>query len=276
VAETQLPAVARVYVAPGVFVDRVDKVVVIGGFMELHGAEATPTRALAVQESINRVWTRSFPDGHSVTCNIKVRFREEKNPPGNVVQIEAKRTVDSSKTSAGRDRTIILNANEADAFTWTPAHEFGHVIGLRDRYSEGIMSELRTWWGGTRIVTLSPGYQGNLMAVTGGVLGSNNVADIASENAPGWLGDDDQVRAWIKGHSLFEVRQLSTANKLAAIRMLLESWISTDDVLALRRVCGCAASSAEADAIRSAVDASKITDLGQRMQVRVILSNMPY
>jgi hypothetical protein len=138
------------------------------------------------------------------------------------------------------------------------------------------MSDLRARWGGTRVVTLKPGYKGNLMGEFRGKLGARNLTDLTVANAPGWLEDDDQVRAWVKGHSLFEVRQLSTAHKLAAIKTLLDGWVSSDDLLAIRRICGCAASSAEAEAIRRSIDLNALSDLGQRAQLRVVLSNMPY
>jgi hypothetical protein len=270
-----LPDVARVYTAPGIFVDRVDKTISIGGFMELYGPEATPERAHKVQESINRTWTRAFED-YSVTCNVKVTFRGPGRSPGRVVQIEAIRCVEPSGVSEDADRSMTINANEPDAFTWTPAHEFGHVIGLEDGYAEGVMSELRAKWGGTRIVTLKPGYRGNLMGESAGKLGKINLVDLGQVNAPDWLNEDDQVRAWVKGHSLFEIRQVSTSHKVAAIKTLLAGWISSDDLLAIRRICGCAASKPEADAIRKSIDLSSMTDLGQRMHMRVILSNMPY
>jgi hypothetical protein len=277
VADAQaLPDVARVYTAPGIVVDRVDKTISISGFMELSGPEATPARALKIQESINSTWTKAFPDGYSVTCNVKVTFRGPGRSPGRVAQIEAIRCAEPSGVSDDDDRSMTINANEPDAFTWTPAHEFGHVIGLEDGYSEGIMSELRARWGGTRIVTLKPGYKGNLMGETNGKLAKRNLVDLGQANAPAWLDEDDQVRAWVKGHSLFEIRQLSTPHKLAAIKTLLDGWISSDDLLAIRRICGCAASKPEADAIRGSIDLSSMTDLGQRMQMRVILSNMPY
>jgi hypothetical protein len=244
--------------------------------MELFGPEASTARALKVQESINSTWTRSFPDGHSISCNVKVTYRAPGRSPGRVVQIEAKRCIEPSSVADDDQRSMLLNATEPDAFTWIPAHEFGHVIGLEDGYSEGIMSDLRARWGGTRVVTLKPGYKGNLMGEFRGKLGARNLRDLTVANAPGWLEDDDQVRTWVKGHSLFEVRQLSTAHKLAAIKTLLDGWISSDDLLAIRRICGCAASSPEADAIRRSIDLNALSDLGQRAQLRVVLSNMPY
>ena len=114
---------------------------------------------------------------------------------------------------------MTLNANEPNAFTWTPSHEFGHIIGLKDRYSEGIISKIKSTWGGVRTATVEPGYEGNLMAEQGGTLAGKNIADLAKENEPSpyWINDDDQVRDWVNAHSLAEIGRLSTTNKLRAI-----------------------------------------------------------
>jgi hypothetical protein len=97
-----------------------------------------------------------------------------------------------------RGRTMTLNANEPDAFSWTPAHEFGHILGMQDRYSETIMSRIKGSFGGARSNTVHTGYQGNLMAETGGGLASKNVADLASENAPSPTGSMTTTR-WLPG-----------------------------------------------------------------------------
>ena len=42
-------------------------------------------------------------------------------------------------------REMTLNANQTEAFPWLAAHEFGHVPGLKDRYSESIISSADGW-----------------------------------------------------------------------------------------------------------------------------------
>jgi hypothetical protein len=87
------------------------------------------------------MWTKSFPDGYSVTCNVSVRYRDPGTGAGNATQIEAVVISGPSHVTnlPAFDRSMTLNAGESDAFTWTPTHEFGHIIGLQDRYSESIM-----------------------------------------------------------------------------------------------------------------------------------------
>jgi Domain of unknown function (DUF4157) len=269
--------VARFSPAPGIVVDRTERSVSISGAMELYGAEATPARAASIQSSINTTWTRTFPDGYSVTCNITVTHRGPGSSAGTATQIEAARISGPSHVSSLGTRSMTLNANESDAFTWTPAHEFGHIIGLDDRYSESIMSSIGGMFGGTRTATVVPGYAGNVMAQTGGVLESKNVRDIAEENEPSpyWINDDDQVRDWVNAHSLSDVGRLSTPNKLRAIRTLMGGWISDEDVAAIVRICRSVTTRTEADAIRGAVDVLQMSSIGQRTTVRVAFAGMP-
>jgi hypothetical protein len=271
--------VQRFSPAPGIWIDRTEKSVAVTGAMELYGDEANAARALSIEHSINATWTQTFPDGYAITCNITVRYRGPGSSAGNATQIEAKQTSGPShvRDVPGLDRCMTLNASEPDAFTWTPTHEFGHILGLKDRYSESIMSKIVGSFGGTRSNTVHPGYQGNLMAVDQGKLESKNVADLATENEPSpwWLNDDDQVRAWVNAHSTGDIGRLSTASKLKAIKTLMGGWISDDDVDAMGKICSSVTTKAEADAIRNGVDLLDFTSLGQRTRMRVFFAKMP-
>ncbi len=272
--------VGRFSPAPGIIVDRTLNSVNITGAMELYGPEATAARALSVEQSINNTWTFSFSDGYSVSCKVSARFRDSHSKvAANATQIEALKMAGPSHVTdmPGRDRTMTLNANEPDAFTWTPAHEFGHIIGLKDRYSESIMSQIRGTFGGTRTTTADPKYQTNLMAVHGGVLEKQNVGDLASENAPSpyWVNDDVQVRNWTNAHSTIEIGMLSTANKLKMIHTLMGGWISDNDVDAMGRICCSVTTKVEAQAIQKGVDLLDFTSIGQRTRMRVFYSRMP-
>lgn len=276
--QRQVLPVARFSPAPGIVVDRTDRSVSIAGAMELYGPEADAARAASVQNAINTTWTHTFPDGYSVTCNVTVTYRGPGSSAGSATQIEAARTAGPSHVSGSAgSRAMTLNANESDAFTWTPAHEFGHIVGLDDRYSESIMSSLRGLVGGRRESTVQPGYEGNLMAETSGTLESKNVRDLAVENEPSpyWINDDDQVRDWVTAHSLTDVGGLSTANKLRAIHTLMGGWISDADVDAIVAICRSVTTRTEADAIRAGVDLLTMTSIGQRTTVRIAFAQMP-
>ena len=273
------PPIGRFTPAPGIFVDRTEKSVLIEGKMELYGPEGNSARAQAIERSINTTWTTSFPDGYTSTCRISVRFRPEGSSAGTAAQIEAKKMAGPSHvtTFPGMGREMTLNANETDAFTWTATHEFGHVIGLQDRYSEGIMSKIASLSGGTRTNIVDPRYRGNLMAEDQGIIESKNVEDVVEENASSayWINDDDEVRDWLDAHSRADIAKLSTADKLKAIKTLMGGWISDADVAGIGKICGAVTTAAEANAIRKGVNLLDFSSIGQRTAVRVIFSKMP-
>ena len=137
--------VGRFSPAPSIVIDRTLNSVKITGKMELYGPEATTARAATIEQNINSTWTHTFDDGYSTTCNITVRFRDKDSRAGDGTQIEALKCDEPSHVTDSTlfDRSMTLNATEKDAFTWTSTHEFGHILGLEDRYSESIMSTIR-------------------------------------------------------------------------------------------------------------------------------------
>ena len=272
--------VGRFSPAPGLVVDRTEKSVAITGNMELYGEEATAARAAQIQQCINSTWTKSFADGYSVRCGVVVRYRGAGSKPGFATQIEAKKMSGPSHVNnlgPGFSREMTLNATESNAFTWTPAHEFGHIIGMDDRYSESIVSSIRGDFGGRRENTIQPGYNGNLMGQDQGTLGSQNVADLSSENQPSpyWLNDDDQVRDWVNAHSSSEICALPRASKVVAIKTLMGGWISDEDMDAIGKICRSVLDPADGRAIRQGINLLDFSSLGQRTQMRVFLSRMP-
>lgn len=259
----------------GLWVDRTDLTLKISGQMELYGTEANAARALSIQNSINTTWTQSFPDGYSVTCNITVTYKSN-GPSGNAAKIEAVKMPGPSNVNPFRKMT--LNANEANAFTWTAAHEFGHVIGLKDRYSESIISKINGQIGGARTNTVHPGYEGNIMAVDQGTLASRNLADIAAENAPSpyWMNGDNHIRHWVSVRGTAEIGMLPTDHKLKAIRVLMGGWISDDDMKAIEKICLSVKDGIEAHKIQAGINLLDFTFPSQRTQMRVIFTRMPF
>jgi hypothetical protein len=266
--------VERFSPAPGLWIDRNSTSTAITGDMEFFGPEANSARAQSVMHHINRTWTATFADGYRVSCSVSVRFRTESVQAGRVAQIEAAKIPGPSHVDMS-NRAMTLNANETNAFTWTAAHEFGHVIGLQDRYSEGIVSRILGQYGGTRTTTVDPRYASNLMAVQGGVLESQNLRDLAGENAPGWLDDDDRVLAWITHHELGAITALSTTQKLAMLGTLASGWIATEELSGIVRICSSVRDPRQANAIRSGFDLRALTDLSQRTTVRLAFARMP-
>jgi hypothetical protein len=264
--------------AKGLWVDRNDRSVKITGQMELYGPEATAERATLIQNTINTTWTQSFPDGYSVACNINVQYRPGNSGSGLFAEIETMKTDKASQVDMLFGRKMLLNANESNAYTWTPAHEFGHVLGMKDRYSESIKSQIKGAFGGQRSPTVAhAGYRGNLMADDNGTMSSQNIADLASENAPSpyWMNDDDHVRDWVNGHPDAEIAQLSTAHKLKAIRVLMGGWIDDVDVRTIGKICASVKTRQESQAIQGGINLLNFSSIGQRTQMRVIFAQMP-
>ena len=245
--------VGRFSPSRGLVVDRALKSVSVRGSMEMYGPAASATNAASVQNTINTIWTATFPDGSAIKCAITVKHRGPGSKASNATQIEALLTTGPTYVAEGtRGRYMTLNASDPSAFSWTAAHEFGHIIGLQDRYSESIMSKLSGFMGGSRTTSVQSGYNGNIMAVHGGALWSKNLADLAVENEPSpyWINDDDYVAEWVNHHSVAEVGRLATNNKIRAIQTLLSGWVSFDDMAAIKRVCLSVTAKPEADAIR--------------------------
>lgn len=274
----QVLPVGRFMPSTGITLDRTGTSISISGLLELSGPEATFDRAASIQNWINATWTRTFKDGFEIDCSVAVHYRASGTSAGQATQITAEKIAGPSHVTdiLGR-RTMMLNANDGDAFGWVSAHEFGHIIGLRDRYSESILSKLRSTWGGKRSTSIQPGYDLNIMGVSGGALESRNLADIAAENEPSalWINDDDYVVAWVQSHAPADIRRLSTADKLRAIWILQGGWISGDDLASMGKICASVVSRDEAQAIRRGVNLLIFTDLGQRTKMRVYLANMP-
>ncbi len=278
-ADDVLP-VGRFQPSTGLTLDRSGTSVSISGQMELSGPEATVARAASIQQSINATWTHTFKDGFEVECDIHVRYRGPGTSAGLATQITAEKIAGPSHVEDNilGGRSMTLNANEPTAFTWTSTHEFGHILGLKDRYSETIMSKIRSTWGGPRTTWVQSGYEGNIMSTSGAPLESKNIADIAAENEPSayWTNDDDYVRSWVENHPATpDIARLPTAEKLRAIWILQRGWISGDDLAAMGKICSAVTSHNDAEAIRRGVNLSIFTDLGQRTKMRVYLAKMP-
>jgi hypothetical protein len=201
-----------------------------------------------------------------------VIYRGPGSKAGNVTQIEvvSEGPDDASHVSHGLgSRSMTLNENNgANTFDWTAAHEFGHILGLKDRYVEGSK-------GGARTSTVVVGYSGNLMAEDYGAIESLNLRDLADENAPGWFDDDDQVRAWVGAHTPAEVGALSLAAKIKSITILMSGWISGVDVAAIVKICKSVTDPKEASEIRRQINPSEMNSFDQRAKVRTALNEMP-
>lgn len=274
------PPVRRFSPAPGITVDVTLNSISISGRLECWGPEATAARAAQIQATLRRVWTRHFDDGFDVRCTVNVSYRPDSQTAADAVQIEIVAMAGPSNVSRSwgvGSRQMQLNANSADVYTWVVAHEFGHILGLADRYSEGIVSSVCGRFGCQRTNVVEHGYEGNLMGSHLGGMSSQNLSDLNEETAPSpwWIDDDDEVRTWVFSHSVEDVRALPTSQKIAAIQTLLGGWISDEDLNAIIRILQSVTDATEANRIRGAIDARTFSSLGQRTRYRLALAHMP-
>jgi hypothetical protein len=80
---------------------------------------------------------------------------------------------------------MALDLDTPGALDWTVAHEFGHLMGLDDHYSESFLSQLRGAFGGERSgSTPDPGYESNIMGVRRGDVEPINVQALIQRYAP--------------------------------------------------------------------------------------------
>jgi Domain of unknown function (DUF4157) len=143
--------------------------VIVAAF-ELRGVEATAENAATIQRSIRSHWNASFGGwtiGTVVTVDVGAPGTKAAADKGIIELFRAPVNQRSGieKFGPGRpqNRKVRLNIN-GWVPTWTPAHEFGHYIGLDDMYTNVTDPS-----GAIRSVA-KPGWEGTIMAETHGVV----------------------------------------------------------------------------------------------------------
>jgi hypothetical protein len=154
------------------------------------GSGATSQMALEMQSSILHVFNRGpfgpkwqYTDpatgtNYGVKFDVSVKLLSTVTPkkhftPAETVEhfsddnvIEVRNTKGRSHVSGGK--TGIFAAGEPDFLSYTVLHEFPHLIGLDDRYTENKDGS----------VTIQRGYERNVMATRRGVLQQRNIDDL--------------------------------------------------------------------------------------------------
>jgi hypothetical protein len=167
---------------PGISISWSGNSVTIAANLQISGPAATQEVANQMKATIERVWNASFPDGYRVSCQANVSYRTPGSPEdGNATQIEVYPGGANSTSYVQRSWLVgarYLKFYLSNNLDWTPAHEFGHLLGLDDRYSEGIISRINMLLDRPRETTVDVGWEGNLMAVDHGALQSKNIRDL--------------------------------------------------------------------------------------------------
>lgn len=174
--------------SPGVRVNvsRPGRRATVNARVQTHGAESNVARAQTVQNTISRLWNGNFPDGYRIATNVNVTHR----PPGRAENSSALQVEIARDTILGTHFNALTRDIQVDLaigpnpLGWSVAHEFGHAMSLRDRYSESIVSRLGALFGRQRAAEAHAGYENNIMGVHGGRLESRNVQDLIGLHIP--------------------------------------------------------------------------------------------
>lgn len=166
---------------PGISLSLNGHAITIRANIEIYGGSASAAVAGQIKSTIERFWNKSFDDGYSVstTANVTVQGAAADTSK---TRIDIRNEVGVSNVAP---TYWVIGANymqyylQSSDINWTPAHEFGHLLGLPDHYSEGIISMI----GGIidpsyRTTPADPGWEGNLMAATGGILEKKNLQEL--------------------------------------------------------------------------------------------------
>lgn len=171
-----------------VSVNRVSKTANVTANLETHGAAADAAKTSTLRSSISNHWNGSFADGFRITTSVSAAYRrpgQAANSGASQIEIVNAGT-DSPSVTNRSSSTIRLNLDYvSNSLTWTSAHEFGHLMGLRDRYSTAFWDRVAAFFGGERGASIpDTGYENNIMAVNGGSLESKNVRDLIARYIP--------------------------------------------------------------------------------------------
>lgn len=264
---------------PGITVDIIEKRVQISGQAQVWGEQATPLSALLIQNTVNRVWNQNLGDRAFFKCDFTVTHRAAATRPSNMLQIELAPIEQPSAVVRPRfgQTYMRLDSRLGNVLEWVVAHEFGHIIGLKDRYTESLLSQVGSNFGFKRETTPLPGYESNIMATDEGTLALQNLTDIADDIAgrTPWLQTDDQVRAYVKARTPEMLQLMTVDTRLAALATLMEGWISDEDVAAMVALIAAVRSPANAARLRSGVDLTVFNSVAQRNRVADALAKMP-
>lgn len=160
--------------------------------MEVSGEAATDDFVRRIRLGIEYKWGVSFDEGYSIDTSVDIIRTEDGGTDPDRSQIYI--TNDSSASFVEYRlglyyATMHLHMGTA-RIAVTPAHEFGHMLGLGDRYEESIFSNLGNRMTSDlppmlrieRNTTTPPEWQGNIMAESTGRVSKRNLQDLQSKH----------------------------------------------------------------------------------------------
>jgi hypothetical protein len=171
-------------IGPGIIMRWKGKKVTINANMEIYGPDGSKKNASAIEKDIRKRWNNKFPDGYEIKTNVSVTARAAgASAAANKTLIWVGPMTAPSNVKRGWVVGARYMSLDKKDLVWVPAHEFGHLLGLGDRYSESFVSKVKGQFGYQRTVKQDPGWEGNIMAVHGGVLESKNVKNLLDNYA---------------------------------------------------------------------------------------------
>lgn len=161
--------------------------------IDVSGDAHDAAKADQVKRCIQRHWNASFGGGYSVTCQVNMVVGNDSASDRSHIYIETTDSASHVNTFPTLYYATMTLAMPAAVLDWTPAHEFGHMLGLDDRYSEPVRSRVanicngteitKKFCGGTRTSDVDPGYNGNMMGSHLGKLEQRNLEDLLQMHA---------------------------------------------------------------------------------------------
>lgn len=167
---------------PGINVSLNGHAVTITADIEIYGTGASPTVANQIKTTIEKYWNAAFGDGYSVNTRVNVTMQGP-SPDTSKTRIDVRNekgvtNVTSYWIAGASYMQYYLQSSDIN---WTPAHEFGHLLGLPDHYSESWISslegEINPNW---RTSEQDAGWEGNILAVDHGVFERKNIEELIS------------------------------------------------------------------------------------------------
>lgn len=174
------------HIARGIWLSWTGNCIVIRANLEISGASATREMANRIKQTIEGFWNASFDNGYSVSCRVDLLFRTL--PHGDHRRNQIYVTLDRRNWRVTDVHwedfyNSFMNycINDETTIQFAPAHEFGHMLGLRDRYVEGQRI------AGRRTSTVVAGWETNMMATQTGRLERRNLEELFHLHATEWV-----------------------------------------------------------------------------------------
>jgi hypothetical protein len=164
--------------------------IIVTTTIDFSGEAATPANVAKVVKDIESHWNKGF---RYLCCEVQFKIDAQiAQPTDDIKELLARKQrkgiADQIELLKGGPKANVLDVTTAgkfgenhggtwyaqtgeqnDNFTWTPAHEYGHLLGLADRYGE---------LGKPGRGKVHPGWADNIMGAVGQPVQQRNVTEV--------------------------------------------------------------------------------------------------